>query len=298
VLQEPALLLPGDRFIIRMFSPVVTIGGGIVIDPGERRYRKADNVVARLDILAAPDTAMRVALLVKESPFGLGLPELVARTGLREREIADAANRAPLMTIPPAWIADRSWFQAARARLVQTVREFHQKQPLQPGIAKQDLRSREMAKAPPFVMDALLAAATELVVEGETVRSRGHTLVLKQDEEKARAAIESAFERGGLATPAMAEVLAKSGVEPARARTLMQILLREKLLVKIADDLVFHQSAIEKLRAMLAGRKGERFAVGAFKEWTGVSRKYAIPLLEFLDRERVTRRDGDERVVL
>jgi selenocysteine-specific elongation factor len=297
-LREPALLLPGDRFIIRMFSPVVTIGGGVVVDPGERRYRKADNVAARLDILAAPDTAARVALLVKESPFGLGLPELVARTGLREREIADAGNKAPLMTIPPAWIADRSWFQAARARMVQAVREYHQKQPLQPGIAKQDLRSREMAKAPPFVMDALLAAATELVVEGETVRSRGHTLVLKQDEEKARAAIESAFEKSGLATPALAEVLAKSGVEPARARTLMQILLREKLLVKIADDLVFHQSAIEKLRAMLATRKGERFAVGAFKDWTGISRKYAIPLLEFLDRERVTRRDGDERVVL
>jgi selenocysteine-specific elongation factor len=123
-------------------------------------------------------------------------------------------------------------------------------------------------------------------------------LVLKQDEEKARAAIEGAFEKGGLATPAMAEVLAKSGVEPARDFTLMQILLREKLLVKIADDLVFHRSAIEKLRAMLATRKGERFAVGAFKDWTGVSRKYAIPLLEFLDRERVTRRDGDERVVL
>jgi selenocysteine-specific elongation factor len=298
VLQEPALLLPGDRFIIRMFSPVVTIGGGVVVDPGERRYRKTDNVVARLDILAAPDTAARVALLVKESAFGLRLPELVARTGLREREIADAANKAPLMTIPPAWIADRSWFQAARARLVQTVREYHQKNPLQPGIAKQDLRSREMAKAPPFVMDALLAAATELVVEGEMVRSRGHTLVLKQDEEKARAAIESAFEKSGLATPSMAEVLAKSGVEAARARTLMQILLREKLLVKIADDLVFHQSAIEKLRAMLAARKGERFAVGAFKDWTGISRKYAIPLLEFLDRERVTRRDGDERVVL
>ncbi len=298
VLQEPALLLPGDRFIIRMFSPVVTIGGGVVVDPGERRYRKTDNVTARLDILAAPDASARVALLVKESAFGLGLPELVERTGLREREITDAANKAPLMTIPPAWIADRSWFQAARARLVQTVREYHEKQPLQPGIAKQDLRSREMAKAPPFVMDALLAAATELVVEGETVRSRGHTLVLKQDEEKARAVIESAFEKSGLATPAMAEVLAKSGVEPARARTLMQILLREKLLVKIADDLVFHRSAIEKLRAMLAARKGERFAVGAFKDWTGVSRKYAIPLLEFLDRERVTRRDGDERVVL
>ena len=86
--------------------------------------------------------------------------------------------------------------------------------------------------------------------------------------------------------------------KPARARTLLEILLREKRLVRVNDDLVFHRSAIEKLRQMLAARKASAFNVGAFKEWTGISRKYAIPLLEFLDREHVTRREGDERVVL
>ncbi|HEV2444736.1 MAG TPA: selenocysteine-specific translation elongation factor, partial [Candidatus Sulfopaludibacter sp.] len=252
VLREPALLLPGDRFIIRMFSPVITIGGGVVVDPGERRYRKTDDASARLDILAGPKAAARIALLVRESEFGMGTPELVARTGLQQPEIAAAAREARLTAIPPAWFVDGGWFQGARARLAQAVREYHRAQPLQPGIAKQELRSREMAQAPPFVMDALLAGTAELVVEGETVRARSHTLVLKQDEEKARAAIESAFEQAGLATPALAEVLGKSGVEPARARTLMQILLRERRLVKIADDLVFHRSAIEKLRAMLA----------------------------------------------
>lgn len=298
VLRNPALLLPGDRFIIRMFSPVVTIGGGVVVDTGARRYRKTDNVAARLDVLAGTLAAPRIALLVKEAAFGLDVQELVARTGLLERETGDAAVQAQLMRLPPSWFVDRAWFQAARARVVQAVREYHRKNPLQPGIAKQDLRSREMPQAPPFVLDALLAAAAELAVEGETVRLRTHTLVLKEDEERARAAIESAFEQTGLATPAMAEVLAKSGVEPARARTLMQILLREKRLVKIADDLVFHRSALDKLREMLTARKAERFSVGTFKDWTGISRKYAIPLLEFLDRERVTRREGDERVVL
>jgi selenocysteine-specific elongation factor len=87
-------------------------------------------------------------------------------------------------------------------------------------------------------------------------------------------------------------------VEPARARRLLEILMREKRLVRISDDLVFHQSAIEKLRQMLAVRRSQRFQVGTFKEWTGISRKYAIPLLEFLDREHVTRREGDERLVL
>jgi selenocysteine-specific elongation factor len=130
------------------------------------------------------------------------------------------------------------------------------------------------------------------------VRLASHRVVLKQDEEQARAAIEGAFEQAGLAVPALAEVLAKSGVELARARSLLQILLREKRLVRVSEDLVFHHAAIASLRRMLAAHKGERFAVPVFKDWTGISRKYAIPLLEFLDRERVTRREGDARVVL
>jgi selenocysteine-specific elongation factor len=293
VLREAALLLPGDRFIIRMFSPVVTIGGGVVVDIGPRRYRRTDDVAGRLANLG-------VGPLVREAEFGMGMAELVARTGRLPREIGAAAAQAPLVAIaqPQPWYLDRAWFQANRERLVRAVRDFHRANPLLPGIAKQDLRSRELPGAPLFVLDALLTDAKDVVVEGETVRSRGHTLVLQQDEEQARSAMEHAFEQAGLAVPALAEVLAKSGVEPRRARSLLEILLREKRLVRISEELVFHHSALEQLRGLLSARRGTRFQVGAFKEWTGISRKYAIPLLEFLDRERVTRREGDERLVL
>ena len=296
VLREPALLLPGDRFIIRMFSPVVTIGGGEVVDTAGIRYRKADRPQERLAVLAGSDVKPRVALLVKESGHGMSIPELVARTGLREGEIETAGF--VLLQQPQPWLVDRAWFQSTRERLVKKVRDFHQKQPLLAGIAKQDLRARELQEAPPFLLDALLADAKEIAVEGETVRLRAHRVVLKEDEEQARAKIESAFETAGLAVPAVGDVLSKSGVEPARARSLLQILLREKRLVRISEDLVFHQEAIEKLRQLLAGHKGKRFNVATFKDWTGISRKYAIPLLEFLDREHVTRREGDERLVL
>jgi selenocysteine-specific elongation factor len=138
----------------------------------------------------------------------------------------------------------------------------------------------------------------EIVVEGETVRLRSHRVVLQEDEEQARAAIERTFAAAGLAAPAMAEALAKSGVEAKRARTLLEILLREKRLLRVSEELVFHRTAIERLRETLAARKGQRFGVGEFKEWTGISRKYAIPLLEYLDREHVTRRDGEGRLIL
>jgi selenocysteine-specific elongation factor len=298
VLREPALLLPGDRFIIRRFSPVVTIGGGVVVDV-ERSPKSAD-VRARLDVLAASDTAARIALLVREAEFGLGMADLVARTGLAEAEIAAAAARAPLVALvqPQPWYVDRAWFHSVRDRLVKAVREFHRAQPMLPGVPRQDLRSRQLPGAPPFLLDALLAASNELAVEGETVRLRGHAPVLKEEEEQARSAIERAFEQAGLATPGVAEVLAKSGVEARRARTLLEILLREKRLVRISEELVFHQSALEKLRRELGARRPARFNVAAFKQWTGISRKYAIPLLEYLDRAHVTRREGDERLIL
>ena len=296
VLREPALLLPGDRFIIRMFSPVMTIGGGVIVDNGARRYRQGDDAAARLDVLSGPDAAARVSLLVKEAPFGLALPDLVARTGLLEAEIAAAARQ--LVTLPQGWFVDRAWFQQTRERLVRATREFHQRNPLAPGIPRQDLRSRELSEAPPFLLDALLAETRELVAEGEMVRLRSHQVVLREDEETARAAIEHAFEQAGLASPGVAEVLARAGVETSRARTLLQILLREKRLVRVSEDLVFHRSAIDNLRRLMAQRKSERFNVAAFKDWTGVSRKYAIPLLEYLDREHITRREGDERRVL
>src|SRR5580704_11426754 len=186
VLRDPALLLPGDRFIIRRFSPVTTIGGGVVIDIGERRYRKTDDIAARLDALSSPDAAARVAWLVRESRYGAPLSELVARTGLLESEIASAARKAALIVIPQPdpWHVDPAWFQAARAHLVQAVRDFHRANPLQPGIPRQDLRNAVLPDSPIFLLDALLAAAKEIAVDGETARLTTHRVALKEDEEQ------------------------------------------------------------------------------------------------------------------
>lgn len=300
VLCEPALLLPGDAFIIRMFSPVVTIGGGTVLDTGGVRYRRTANAAARLNVLAEPDITPKIALLLHESKHGMSFDDLVTRTGILESELDAAARAGKFVSLrqPQPWLVDRAWFDGVRSHMIETVREFHRAHPLLPGMAKQELRSRELAAAPPFLFDALIANTKELIADGETVRLRTHNVVLKQDEEQARAAIEQAFERAGLAVPAVAEVLGKSGVEAARAKSILQILIREKRLIRISEDLVFHQSAIVNLRHLLAGRKSTRFNVGSFKDWTGISRKYAIPLLEYLDREHVTRREGDERLVL
>jgi selenocysteine-specific elongation factor len=203
-----------------------------------------------------------------------------------------------VLEAPQFWVLDAQWAARTIEAMHEHLKQFHRQNPLLAGVSKEELRGRTLAGAPHWLLDALLARSKTLAAEGETVRLASHKVSLKEDEAQASAKIESAFREAGLAVPALQEVLAKSGVEPMRARTILQLLLREKRLVRVSDDLVFHAAALDALRALLSSKKGVRFAVPEFKDWTGVSRKYAIPLLEFLDRERVTRREGDGRIVL
>ena len=296
LLSEPLVLAPGDRFIVRMFSPVVTIGGGVVLDIAAPKRGSAE----RLQILEKGAAPEKIALLARESRYGAGLPELVARTGLLESEVEKAAAVPQLIVLrtPQFWVLDAEWAAKQLEQLHEQLKQFHRRNPLLAGASKEELRSKLMPAAPSWLIDALLVRSKTLAVEGETVRLASHKIAFKQDEEQAAEKIENAFRSAGLAVPSLQEVLGKSGVEAGRARTLLQLLLKERRLVRVSDELVFHASAVQSLRELLVQKKGQRFAVPEFKDWTGISRKYAIPLLEFLDRERITRREGDSRIVL
>jgi selenocysteine-specific elongation factor len=286
------LLLPGDRFIVRMFSPVVTIGGGEVIDNDPPRRMRRDALVARTTALSNASLYERTALLVAEAPDGVPIGVIARRTGHRPTALPSSVERIG------DWLLDKSAKQGKLDALRRVLADFHRANPLLPGCSKEELRTRVMPDVPVPVFEALLSGDKQIVATGEYVRLLTHTLALQSDEREATAKIEAAFEGAGLAVPPVAEVLKASGVDGGRAKSLLQLLLRDKRLTRVSDDLVFHQRAIEGLRSQLAARKGQRFSVTDFKEWTGVSRKYAIPLLEWLDRERVTRRDGDARLVV
>ena len=277
----------------RPSSPLVAERCSISLPP---RRAQAD----RLRILETAPLPERIALLTRESRYGIGMPELVARTGLLEGDLRKASSAASLTLLesPQFWLLDHAWVAGKLDAMHEHLKLFHRQNPLLAGVSKEELRSKFLPGAPPWLMDALLARSKTLAVDSETIRLSSHKVALKQDETDATAKIESAFRSAGLATPAVNEVLAKSGVDPARARTLLQLMLRDKRLIRVSDELVFHASAMQSLRTLLAQKKGQQFAVPEFKDWTGISRKYAIPLLEYLDRERVTRRDGDSRVVL
>jgi len=304
-LNDPVLLLPGDRFIIRQFSPVVTIGGGAVLDAAPLRRVSKSAQQRLLGILASDaPTSMLRARIERRGARGLPISEAIAETGWRRKQIdnylRDSVAEIAIISIGDLLIVS-SAIETMKSELESTLAKSHQQNPLVAGMNKEALR--EALDAEPgvfgYVLDSL-AHAKKLEIVGELVRLAGRGVVMKDEEAESKQVIEKAFAAAGLKVPALKDVLAGLKVDRARAQKLVTLLLRDKVLIKISDDLVFHSGALQALRRQLGTEKSKspKMNVARFKDLTGVSRKYAIPLLEYLDRERVTRRVGDERVIL
>jgi selenocysteine-specific elongation factor len=299
---EPMLLLPGDRFIVRQFSPVVTIGGGVVLDasPVTRKQRVAD-AAAFLKIMreGSPEQVL-AARVARRGAIGLPLDEIPGEMNVRREEATRLAAKAELVWCNPVLVA-AAVFAKIKTDVLQALKKFHDDNPLVAGMSKEELRDR--ANLGPEVFYGVLgrlAEETKLGVAGELVHLSGRGIVMKDEEAESKKIIEQAFASAGLKVPSLKEVLAGLKVDKIRAQKIVTLLLRDKVLIKISEELVFHQSALMDLRHKIAALKNTapKIDVAHFKDMTGVSRKYAIPLLEYLDRERVTRRVGDERLIL
>jgi selenocysteine-specific elongation factor len=300
--SEPMLLLPGDRFIIRQFSPVATIGGGIVLNasPATRRQR-AEDALAFLKVMrdGSPEDVL-AARVRRRGTLGLPLDNISGEMNVRREETMKLATKAGLVWCDLVLMTPEA-FQEAKTNVLQVLKKFHDANPLVAGMSKEQLR--EQVKVGPEVFHSVLQKLAEekkLEAVGELVHLAGRGVIMKDDEAESKKIIEQAFASAGLKVPSLKEVLAGLKVDRVRAQKIVTLLLRDKSLIKISDELVFHQGALMDLRQKIAALKVStpKIDVARFKDMTGVSRKYAIPLLEYLDRERVTRRVGDERVIL
>jgi selenocysteine-specific elongation factor len=304
-LDNHTLLLPGDRFIMRQFSPVVTIGGGIVLDSAPARKLSDKSVWTFLKTLetGSPEQIL-AARVARRRVSGMTIKEAVAETGWLSSRVAAIAQKLAAernLVQYSDLLLNVQNLEALRQHVRSELTGFHKANPLVPGISKESLREKLGIRS--AIADALLQSLVrekKLEIVGEFVRLPGQGVVMKDEEAESKKIIEDAFASAGLKVPALAQVLAGVKVDRGRAQKIVTLLLRDKTLVKVSDDLVFHRTALEQLRGQIGAykNKSSKIDVGAFKDLTGVSRKYAIPLLEYLDRERVTRRVGDERVIL
>jgi selenocysteine-specific elongation factor len=308
-LETAAAVTRGDRFIIRAYSPPITIGGGTVIDPAPTRpgVRSDDGLksLVALDVDAGRHPAEAVGAMITAAGLA-GMPReaLTARAGVPPVGV-DAVVSA-LATRGVEAVGGRlvaaNHLARARDMLVKLVTAFHRAQPLSDGLPREEAREKVAARADAAVfervVDDLKKART--LAGSDRLALASHTVATTGEDARIKAAIGAAYAAAGLTPPEPAVVQAAAGAPPATVEKITAVLIREKVLVRL-ETLTFHSSALQALkddvRAMKAGGAAT-VDVAAFKDKYGISRKFAIPLLEYLDRERVTRRTGDVRLVL
>jgi selenocysteine-specific elongation factor len=319
-LESAAVLTRGDRFILRSYSPPVTVAGGQVLDPqpprsgirtvaGMRRFAALDGGTARGALGGEEAEERAIARMVEEAGAGgLRQDALVSRVGLAPgRMAATVARLASAGTVTTAGdvLVTPAVLESLKTRLQAILREYHRAEPLSDGLPREEARERLFAHAGPGVFERVLADLVNArrIQVRDRLALAGHRVALSADEERARGAIERAFLAAGLKPPDLATVAGASGLGGDVADRVVKLLQRQHVLVRI-DTLLFHEDALKRLRGDVAAFKAAAgggqavIDVGTFKERYGISRKFAIPLLEYLDREHLTRRMGDVRVVV
>jgi selenocysteine-specific elongation factor len=302
---SPVACAPGDRFIVRQLSPVTTIGGGVIVDVNPMRRMKPQPRSAMLEQLSTGDDLCRLRVLVaRREQRGLRVQHAIHETGWTLERLnktrQEAELKADIVSFKDVLISAPA-LNLIEQQLFATVEKFHAANPLAPGISKQELLEKSELERELFIgaLD-LLIAAKKLAITAEYVHLAGRSVQMKDEEAESKKQIEQAFAAAGLKVPALKEVLAGLKIDLLRAQKIVTLLLRDKVLVKVSDDLVFHQKTLQELKRKVSELKSgtPKIDISRFKDFVGVSRKYAIPLLEYLDREHVTRRAGDERIIL
>ena len=309
-LERPVALTRGDRFVLRTYSPPVTIGGGLVLDPappgGRLRSEAGFNRFRRLDAL--DDLAASVTVMVEEARgAGVSLKALAPRLGLTAAAVADMAaglvNQGVAVAVGER-LMDAKTVEQARKALLAAVGAYHQAHPLEPGLPREEARGRLRRQAGALLFEHVASALASggQLVPGSRLALSTHRIVLTADETRVKEQLGDVLRVAGLTPPDPAAWAREQRVDETVAARMLNLLVREGMAERL-DALVFHRETLDRLRADVAALKTSggdpaHLDVAWFKERFGITRKYAIPLLEYLDRSRVTRRVGRVRIVI
>jgi len=314
-LEAPVVALHADRFILRSYSPADTIGGGKVLNPFAPKHRRKDisASVQLLRMLQSAERATKFGAFVRVAgKHGVRFSDLAAATGWTDNVLAlaasDAVKQEAVIESSGVYLSSESFAQLS-SNVVAELEQHHKREPLARGMLRETLREKLFAHSLPELFGAVIArleASGEVVAEKDVIRSSGHKVGLTDKDAELSAKIEKLYLDAGVESPSLDEAMARAGVPPTQrgqARKILQLLLDDRKLVRVQGDMFMHPQVIEglktKLQTYAAQHEPDRLIdVPAFKTLAGVSRKYAIPLLEYFDREQLTRRAGDKRVIL
>jgi selenocysteine-specific elongation factor len=314
-LEAPVVAVHGDRFILRSYSPAETIAGGVIVDPFATKHRGRE-LMHTLELLRSlmreERTAKFEAFVQMAGDRGLRLNDLAAATGWTNDVLVSVATQVQktgtVIEVGGLFIA-RSSLDSLSNAVVGELDRYHKRDPLARGMMRETLREKLFTHSAPELFNGVIArleAQTKVVSEKDIVRSSKHSVGLSEQEAELSQRIEQVYLAAGVEAPTIDEAMTKANVaapQRAQARKILQLLIDDRTLVRIHGEMFMHTRVVLDLKAKLhkyaAQHEPDRLIdVAAFKDLAGVSRKYAIPLLEFFDREQVTRRAGDKRLIL
>jgi selenocysteine-specific elongation factor len=311
-LEAPIVALPGDRFIIRSYSPQITIGGGVILDALPEKHRLRDAYVHQaLEILEnAKDLISRAGVFIEMAgERAMTGTQIAVRTGATDSQIGEIAtalkqaNRVVEISSAPLMLIAKNAFDSLAEQVLEMLIAHHKREPLSLGISREEVRERIFGGLAPDIFRTVIAYLAEIgkiVAERDALRMTTHQPAVTGADADTKQALEAAFKATGLLAGTLDDIAATTKVNINLVKKFYNLLVAERRIVRVGE-FVFHVDALEDLKARVRAYKliSPKIDVGVFKEITGgLTRKYAIPLLEFLDREHITRRVGNEREIL
>ena len=310
VLGTPTVTMAGDRFVMRSYSPVWTIGGGQILDPLPGKHKRySDSVLDNFNILRNGTDLERTTVIMDRAGLtGISFQELILRTGLNPNNLKRileemfSKKQAILLDRDELRVVSSSVYGALQEEVLSQIEKYHEKFPLKVGLSKEELRTT----LGQFIDSGLfnvtlkdLEKVGKIVIDRENVRISGHTVNLKGEQEQTRKEMEKIYLESKLTPPSTKVTMEEFADRKKEAESVLKVMLNEGTLLKVSEDMCFHKEILESLREDYRNLllKDGKSTPASFKDMTGLSRKFIIPLMEYFDKTLLTIRVGDHRVL-
>ncbi len=307
-LESPVIIQHGDRFIIRFYSPMQTLGGGVVLDPHPRRHRpsRRDESLKNLSTLEKGTLEEKLALFVANRVLaGMEEAAVIGAVSSDKQDIAAAlaslVQKKTVARIDSLYV-HAIHLAALEKKVLNLIAEFHKANSLKPGIDKEEVRGMLRVRLHPRVLAATIEGMIRkklLESDGSKLRLPGFKPAVGKDQEVYKNRIVEAITKGGAQPPLREELPALFGITDRDAKDLLKLLANEGRLIRINDSLYLDKGVLESMRTSLATflRENKEIIVAEFRDLVKTSRKYAVPILEYFDSQKLTQRVGDKRVL-
>ena len=310
VLVNKTVVVAGEYFVLRSYSPVTTIGGGQIIDPQPVKHkRRNEKVISDLNQLQSGSLPERISAIMERTGFtGINLPGLAFRLGVNARKIKEvlenlfSRQKAILLDSEDTTVISEYFYNQLEELITRNIAAYHEKNPLQEGISKEELKAAldSPVSTKLFNMALRSLGKKEIIVsDKDNVRLAKYQIQLTGGLDSIRLDIAGIYKKAGLTPPALTDVIADFKDQKAKAQSIIKLMVKDGDLIKINEDLCFARESLDQLRKdykALLMKDGKATPV-SFKELTGLSRKYIIPLMEYFDMNKLTVRVGDHRIL-